>query len=152
MHVPWRLPLTAALALTFAGGAVQPASAHATVMIQERGGTMRQYPHASITIVRHQSMTITSPDGMDSIIIHHAACRFSGELERCLPYDISVDKHGMTHPLKLDRGTVYINRSDAALALRHSSSSIAPHSIMLTLRTQIGTVISVTGRIDKDTL
>jgi hypothetical protein len=152
MHVPWRLPAIAALALSFAAGAAQPAAAHATVMIQERGGTMRQYAHASIDIVRHQSLTITSPDGMDSIIIHHAACNFAGELERCLPYDVAVNKHGTTHMLELDRGTVYINRSDAPLPLRHSSSALAPHSIMLTLRTQIGTVISVTGRIDKDTL
>jgi len=126
----------------------EAAGAHGTVVITKRSGVVKTYEHARIQLLSDSSLQIAAADGHGTLTLDHAACTFVGELQRCLPYEVMIDHDGVKHPMDLERGTLYLNTSDAALPLPHSSGQVAPHSIMLALRTERGTLISVTGRID----
>jgi hypothetical protein len=142
-----RITTAIAVAALFLAGEAT-ADARGTATVTKRSGVVKTYDHVRIRMLSASSLRITSADGRGSLTIDHAACTFTGDLQRCLPYDISIDQNGARHQLDLERGTLYLNTSDAALPLPHSSAQVGPHSIMLALRTERGTLISITGRID----
>jgi hypothetical protein len=140
---------TAALAgaaLLLAGSAI--ASAAGTATIVKSSGDTKIYDPVRIHMLGDSSVRIDSADGRGTLTIVHAACSFSGDLRRCLPYAVTLKQRGVTRPIEIERGTLYLNATDAALPLPHSSMKVPAHSIMLGLRTQRGTSICVTGRVD----
>jgi hypothetical protein len=96
-----------------------------------------------------KTMRISTTDGKGTLIIKQAACSAAGEIIRCYPYDIELDQEGSVKPINLSSGTLYVNKTDTAQMMPHSTAHIAPHSILLTLRTKLGTYINVDGQIDR---
>jgi hypothetical protein len=140
--------ITSALAVAgfvFLGGAVD---ARGTAAITKSSGVVKTYDGVRIHMLGDSGLRITSPDGHGSLTIAHAACSFAGELRRCLPYRLMLDQHGVKHLIDVERGTLYLNTTGEPLQLPHSSTQIPPHSIVLAVETQRGTLISVTGQID----
>jgi hypothetical protein len=124
------------------------ADARGTVTVTKSSGLVQTYTQVRIRTVGDTAVAITSADGRSTLIVDKAACTFAGELQRCLPYDITLDKSGVKHPLDLERGILYVNDTEESRALPHSSMQVFPHCIMLALHTERGTFISVVGRID----
>jgi hypothetical protein len=125
-----------------------PVAAKGTTTIVKAGGSTKTYPGVGITLVKDVSLTITSPDGEDKLIVDKAACSYTGELQKCLISHVSIEKHGTTKPLDLSHGTVYVNLTNERQQLSHSSQQLPPKGILLALKTQIGTYITVVGVID----
>lgn len=128
-------------------GAVQ-AFATGTVIVQQHNGSVQTYPNATIR-VENKALKITSADKKGTLIIDRAACSYVGELLRCLPYSMKLDQGGGLHRLDFQRGTVYLNLTDDSQELPLSSKRLPPQSIMLSLTTKVGTIVNITGGIDK---
>jgi len=62
---------------------------------------------------------------------------------------MTLDQGGGSHPLDFQRGTVYANLTDSKQPLSQSSMQLPPNGIMLSLTTKIGTIVNLTGTIDK---
>jgi hypothetical protein len=134
--------------LVLVGGAT--ADARGTATVTKRSGVVKTYDGVRIHMLSDAALRITAADGHGSLTIDHAACSFAGELRRCLPYQVTLDQRGAKHLIDLKRGTLYFNTTGEPLQLPHSSSQIPPHSLVLALETERGTLISVTGRIDRE--
>jgi hypothetical protein len=128
-----RTTLALSIAATLLWG-FGPAAAHGTVTVTKSSGVVKTYDHVRIQMFGASSLRLTSADGRGTLTIDHAACSYSGDIKRCLP--------------DLQRGTVYFNTTDAPLTMRHSSTQVPAHSIVLALRTEKGTLIAAMGRID----
>ncbi len=137
--------IACALALA---SAVPAALAKGTTRIQESDGAIRDYADVSIRVIDHRAVHVTSADGRDTLEVSKGACTYAGELERCLPYRIVLDKSGTRHEISFRRGTEYVNRSDEPHQLPRSSMEVPPHGILLSLLTARGTYITVRGTID----
>jgi hypothetical protein len=137
--------LLVAGALTVAGAI--PAQAEGIARIAERDGTVREYP-VSLQVIDHRAVHIVSADGRDTLAVSKAACSYLGELERCLPYRIVLDRAGKRHPIDFRQGTEYLNRTASEQQLPLSSRHVPPHGILLLLVTAHGTYITVSGTID----
>jgi hypothetical protein len=127
-----------------------PARASGTVQVQQSDGSIQKYPNATI-VVSNKTLRITTADKKGTLVIDRAACSLIGKVMRCLPYSMSLDQGGGAHPLDFQRGTVYLNGTDTPQPLPATSAKLPPNSIMLSLTTWIGTVVNVTGTIDKQT-
>ncbi len=145
MSIRTTLALSIAATLLWGFG---PAAAHGTVTVTKSSGVVKTYDHVRIQMFGASSLRLTSADGRGTLTIDHAACSYSGDIKRCLPYQITLDLDGKKHPVDLQRGTVYFNTTDAPLTMRHSSTQVPAHSIVLALRTEKGTLIAAMGRID----
>jgi hypothetical protein len=137
--------LLAILALALSAAA---ADARGTAIVTKSTGAVRTYANVRIHLLGTSSLRVVSADGQGSLTIRHAACSYIGELRRCLPFEITLDQHGAKRLIDLERGTLYVNTTDAALAMPHSTMQVPPHSIVLGVRTLRGTVISVSGQVD----
>ncbi len=124
------------------------ADARGTVTVTKKSGVVKTYENVRIHLFGTSSIRLTSEDGRGSLTIDHAACSYSGEIQRCLPYQITIDQNGAKHPVDLERGTLYLNTTAGPLPMPHSSLAVPPYSIVLGLRTERGTLISAMGRID----
>ncbi|HME81317.1 MAG TPA: hypothetical protein VKF82_04505, partial [Candidatus Eremiobacteraceae bacterium] len=62
---------------------------------------------------------------------------------------MTLDQGGGTHPLDFQRGTVYVNLTDSKQPLSNSSMQLPPQGILLSLTTKVGTIVNMTGTIDK---
>jgi hypothetical protein len=137
--------------LALALGATVPAQAAGIARVQHTDGKVETY-QVSIRIAKMnemKTMRISTLDGKGTLIIKQAACSAAGEIMRCFPYDIALDQDGSTKPINLQSGTLYVNSTDSPQQMPYSSAHIAPHSILLTLRTKLGTYINVDGQIDR---
>ncbi len=134
-----------AFTLPFAG---TPASAKGVTTIQKASGKTDTYPGVGIQLVKGVSLTISSPNGEDKLIIDKAACSYVGQLQRCLVSHVSLEKAGQTKPLDLAQGTVYVNLTGSKQQMPLSSQQVPPNGVLIALKTQIGTYITVDGVID----
>lgn len=125
-----------------------PAQAKGVARIAESDGTVRDYP-VSLEVIDHRAVRIVSADGRDTLSVSKAACSYQGELERCLPFRIVLDRAGKRHPIDFRHGTEYLNRTDSEQQLPLSSRHVPPHGIVLLLLTAHGTYITVSGTIDE---
>jgi hypothetical protein len=141
-----RLCLTSVLAAAL----TIPALAKGTVRIDQYDGTVQTYHGDIIRLVGH-TVHVFSPDTRDTLIISHAACSFIGDVQRCLPYKITLRRNGTEHLIGFDHGTVYINQSDSTAQLPRSSTQVPPHGVIVFVRTSRGTSIAVHGTIDRVT-
>jgi hypothetical protein len=126
------------------------ARATGTVRVQQSSGSVQLYPNSRIEI-NNKDLRITTADKKGTLVIDDAACSFVGQVMRCLPYSMALNQGGGLHPLDFQRGTVYLNLTDVKQPLPLTSKQLPPHSIMLSLTTKIGTIVDVTGQIDKVT-
>jgi len=142
-----RMALAGAV-LALALAAAPAAQARGTATVTKSSGTIRTYQNVRIRLIGTTSLRVTSADGQGTLSVHHAACSYIGDLRRCLPFEITLDQHGAKHLLDLQRGTLYVNVTGGSLQMPHSTMLVPAHSIVLSLETERGTVISVTGSLD----
>jgi hypothetical protein len=138
------LAVTAALGVAFCG----TAGATGTVRIQQRDGDSKTYSNVRI-VVFNDSMTITSSDGVGTLVLGKAACTKVGELLRCLPYDATLEQHGASTHVPLQSGTVWLNPSATTQQLSLSSTQLPPRGVLLSIQTKAGTFVSLTGIVDR---
>jgi hypothetical protein len=119
------------------------AGAKGVSIIQKAGKDPERYPGVGITLIKNTSLTVTSPDGKDKLIM-------VGALQRCLVSGVSLQKNGQTKPLDLESGTVYVNLTNSNQPMSHTSSRLPPKGVLIALKTRIGTYITVDGVIDGD--
>ncbi|MGZ3553919.1 MAG: hypothetical protein ACXWNK_17995 [Vulcanimicrobiaceae bacterium] len=124
------------------------AEAKGTVRVQQSSGSVQVYRDVAIRIVG-KTLRVTTADGTGTLVIDKAACSYVGEVQRCLPYHITLDQGGGAHPIDLKEGTAYVNLTDAKQQLPLSSQQLPPHSILLALSTKIGTYLTMNGEIDR---
>jgi hypothetical protein len=128
-------------------GALAPALADGTLRSQESTGTVRVYPHVSIRVV-DRTLRITSHDGKGTLVINQAACSYVGALERCFPLKVSLVQGGITKSIDLKNGTIYVNLTREHQQMPLSSQQLPAHGILLSLNTQRGTYVTMTGTVD----
>ena len=125
-----------------------PAVAAGTVTVYQNDGNVDTYTNSQIKII-HDVIYITSGDGKGTIVISRAACFSHKGLLTCLPTGVTLVQGGDAKKLDLDHGTLYINLTDSAMQLPLSSTQLAPKGVLLSFSTIIGTVVNVSGVIDK---
>ena len=134
-----------AFCFSFAGA---PVVAKGVTTIQKASGKTETY-QVGIVRVKGVSLSIVSPNGKDKLIIDKAACSYVGQLQRCLVTHVSLQKDGQTKPLDLAQGTAYVNLTNAKQQMPLSSQQLPPNGVLIALKTQIGTYITVDGVIDR---
>ena len=140
------LGLGVASLAAFVLAAVSTASATGTARVQQRNGTVNNY---TVSIAyEHHTIRVTNASKHDTLIFEHAACSFAGQLQRCLPYAIHLDRDGKIHTIALSHGTVYMNLTDDRQQLPLSSKSLPPDGVILEVQTARGTFITVRGLLD----
>jgi len=127
-----------------------PALAQGTVRIQQVDGTVNTYHNVSIKIL-HSALYLTSADTKGTLVINRAACYFQGAIMTCLPTSGTLVQNGAVNSIGFKTGTIFLNLTDSAQQLAHSSMRIAPRSILVSLQTKRGTYINLSGSIDKVT-
>ncbi len=130
-------------ALTVAG-----ADATGTVRVQQSDGSVQVY-HDVLIRVAQRSLRIGSKDRKGVLVIDRAACSYAGSILRCLPSTMKFEQNGQTHEIHLITGTIYVNLTGDQQQLRHSSTQLSPHDVLLMMQTQRGTYISLQGHIDQ---
>jgi hypothetical protein len=146
MYVHLRALVALVCGIAIAGTATA-ANAKGTARVRQSDGVVRDY-RVSLHVIDHRAVRIVSADGRGTLIVSKAACSYAGELERCLPYRIVLDQAGKKHPIELERGTEYLNRTDSVQLLPLSSRQVPPHGLLLLLLTTHGTYITVSGTVD----
>jgi hypothetical protein len=132
------------MAATVAG-----ASASGTLMIQRGSAGADRYDPVKIQVI-HNTFNVTSADGRGTMIITRAAC-YQKDVMVCLPTGITLIQDGTVHALDLRKGTLYVNMSGSTQTLSHSTTQLPPQGVLMTLVTNKGTYINLTGKIDKVT-
>ncbi len=128
-------------------GAARSADARGTARVAQSDGVVRDYD-VSLHVIDHRAVRIVSADGRGTLTIRKAACSYIQNLERCLPYRITLDQDGKRHELGFEHGTEYLNVTDSAQQLPFSSRSVPAHGLLLLVRTVHGTYITVSGTVD----
>ena len=124
------------------------AGAMGTITIVHSNGDRNVYNNVSIEII-HGALYMTSEDGKGTMIIKDAACSHQNKLMVCYATKATLVQSGEVTPLDFRSGTVYLNDTDDFQPLVLSTAKVAPHSIMLSYTTKIGTLVTCTGGIDK---
>jgi hypothetical protein len=131
-----------AVALTTA-----PACAAGTVNIHHYDGATDVYSGAVIAIVG-KTLHVRSPDHRGTIVIERAACTHEGSILVCLPTSMLLRQHGYSRTIDVQTGTIYYNLTADPQQLPYTSRHLAPHGILMSLRTARGTSINVDGTVD----
>ena len=126
------------------------ALASGTAQIQKPDGSLKRYDGVRITIL-HRQMSITSADGIGTIVIQRAGCVVVDKLLRCHPYEAELRQRGETMPIAIAEGTAWFNPSDETQTLPKSSTRIPPKGVVMSMSTQRGIYLSLTGTVDKVT-
>ncbi len=125
-----------------------PARAEGTARIQQADGTVNTYHNVKIKIVQ-KTLTMTSPDGKGTLMIYRAACSYQGDILACLPTGTTLIQGGTVNPIKLVSGTVYANMTGEPHNLAMSSTKVPAHGILMSLKTQRGTYVTLSGTLDE---
>ncbi|HME81415.1 MAG TPA: hypothetical protein VKF82_05015, partial [Candidatus Eremiobacteraceae bacterium] len=124
------ISLLCACAFVFAASSA--VDAKGTVTVQQSDGSTQQYNNVTI-VIANKALRVTTADGVGTLVIDKAACSYVGNLQMCLPYSMTLDQGGGTHPLDFQRGTVYVNLTDSKQPLSNSSMQLPPQGILLSL-------------------
>ncbi|HTV92246.1 MAG TPA: hypothetical protein VMG98_05985 [Verrucomicrobiae bacterium] len=130
---------------TLAPGA---ADANGVVRVQQSDGSVREYPQTAMRWTG-QTLWLHSADGKGVLEITTAACSYAVNLVRCLPYAITLHQNGAKRSIAVAHGTIYMNFSTEAHRVPYSSESLAAHHLLVAIRTQHGTYITVRGHVDE---
>jgi hypothetical protein len=123
------------------------ASAAGITRVQQSDGSVQIYRDVRMSLTG-ETLWIKSADRQGALEIVGDACFFVGQLQRCLASAVTLHQHGRTRSISLDRGTVYLNLTDEAHRLRHSSRLLPAHNVLVSLHTIHGTYVSVRGTLD----
>jgi hypothetical protein len=123
------------------------ASAAGTVNIHHFNGASDVYPGSVIAIVG-KTLRVHSPDHRGTLVIERAACTHEGPILVCLPTSMLLRQHGVSRTIDLQTGTIYYNLTADPQQLPYTTRHLAPHGILMSLRTQRGTSINVDGTVD----
>jgi len=124
------------------------ARADGVVRVQQKDGSAREYPQTAMRWTG-QTLWLHSADGKGVLEITTAACSYVGSLVRCLPYAITLHQESAKRPIAVQRGTIYMNFSGEAHHVPYSSQMLAAHHLLVAIRTQQGTYITVRGNVDE---
>ncbi len=139
---------TAVVTVGLAFCAQAPARAEGTARIQQADGTVNTYHNVKIKIVQ-KTLTMTSPDGKGTLMIYRAACSYQGDILACLPTGTTLIQGGTVKPIKLVSGTVYANMTGEPHNLAMSSTKVPAHGILMSLKTEHGTYVTLNGTLDE---
>lgn len=135
--------LVAALAVSAA-----PAAASGTAVITQPDGSTKSYANVHVAIW-NESLAVTSSDGKGTVVFGKASCTKVGELVRCLPWDATLFQNGGKVHIALQSGTVWLNPTSDYQMLSDSTEKIAPHGVLLAVRTKRGTEVTLAGTVDE---
>lgn len=124
------------------------ARASGVVRVQQSDGSVREYPQTAMRW-NGQTLWLLSADGKGVLEITTAACSDAANLVRCLPYAITLHQNGAKRPIGVANGTIYMNFSSVAHHVPYSSQSLASNHLLVAIRTQRGTYITVRGHVDE---
>lgn len=124
------------------------AQAEGTVTVRQSNGQTNVYDRVAIKII-HSALYVTSRDGKGTLVINKAACSYQGDVMVCFVTSATLVQSGETGPLDLKRGTVYLNLTGDEQSLPMTSMKLPARGIWLSLTTDRGTYIGMTGRLDK---
>jgi hypothetical protein len=124
-----------------------PVNAEGVTRVQQSDGTVQTYDGVNIRLAG-ETLWLRSPDHRGVLEVTTGACSFVGQLQRCLPFVTTLHQHGATHQIALEHGAVYVNLTDAAHRLPHSSQHLGAHAVLVLLHTAHGTYVSVKGTLD----
>jgi hypothetical protein len=136
------------LAAAIVGVVAQAADAAGTALVQQRDGSIKIYRDVYIQI-RNEELSLTTADGVGTLVIGKAACMKVGVLVKCLPYDATLYQNGWKDRVKLVSGTAWFNPTASMQPLSHSSAHIPPHGVLLSVTSKAGTYVSLTGIVDE---
>jgi len=123
------------------------AAAEGVTRVQQSDGSVQVYDHTNIQLTG-DTLRLRSPDRKGVLYVESGACSFVGSLQRCLPFMTTLHQHGETHQIALEHGAVYMNLTDSAHHMPHSSQRLEPHAVLVLLHTARGTFVSVKGTMD----
>ena len=126
-----------------------PASATGTVRIQQNDDSVKIYTNVAMRIVK-KTLTLTSADKVSTVVIKGASCARAGDLARCTGGAMSLRQDGANREIPFESATFYFNLTDNDLTLPLSTMKVAPHSVVFAARTDKGTYITGSGRLDKE--
>jgi hypothetical protein len=135
----------ATMALILAMGAA--ASAMGTVNIHHIDGTASSYPGVRVAIVG-KTLRLRSPDHQGTLIVERAACSHQDAILMCLPTSVMLRQHGASRPIPIASGTIYFNFTGQRQPLTYSTQHLRSHGILLSLRTERGTLINLDGTVE----
>lgn len=127
-----------------------PASARGVTLIQESNGTVKTYSNVYMAVAG-QTLTLRTSDGKGTLRIATGACSFDKNVQRCLPYSVTLTQSGKTHKIALSYGTVFLNLTSQAHQLPRSSDMLAPRTVLVLLKTAHGTYVTAKGTLDEVT-
>lgn len=143
-----RSVLSAIAASILVVAAFGTAVASGTALVVHPDGSTKTYNDVFIQI-RNEELSVTTADGVGTLVIGKAACTKIGELLKCLPYDATLYQNGWKDRIKIKSGTAWFNPTMVPQPISHSSAHIPPHGILLSLTSQKGTYLSLTGTVDE---
>lgn len=124
------------------------AGATGTATIVQANGRTNVYEGVSIKVI-HGVLYMTTADGKGTLIINRAACSHQEQLLVCLATSATLVQSGQTSPLDFKRGTVYANDTGDYQPMVMTTTKLPPHSILFSMTTKRGTVMSLSGRLDE---
>jgi hypothetical protein len=125
-----------------------PAGATGTLTIQRSHAAAQTYRDVEIRVL-YGALFVTSQDGRGTLVFPKAACSFQGQIFVCYVTGVTLVQAGQSTALDLKRGTIYFNSTDQPQPLSRSTTKVPPHSLMLSVTTERGTYIGLTGRMDE---
>jgi hypothetical protein len=134
----------AALAIATASAA----NAKGVALVQQSDGTVRTYSNVDMRMAG-QTLTLRSADRKGMLRIASGACSFIQDVERCLPYAVTLTQNGKTHQIVISHGTIFLNLTNTAHHLPLSSDMLAPRTVLVLLKTAHGTYITAKGTLDE---
>jgi hypothetical protein len=137
------------IAVALFAALVAPAGATGTVRIQQQNNSVQTYTGVVMKIVGH-TLTLTSADGVSTVVISGAQCDHSTDLIRCSGGGMSLRQNGVNHVIPFRDATFYFNLTDQDQALPLSTLKVAPHSVVFAARTVKDTYITGTGKLDQE--
>ena len=130
-----------------AAQAMPGALASGTARIQQPDGDVKVYHQVKIAVA-HAELSLTSQDGVGTIVIQRAGCVVVDELLRCHPFSAQLRQHGKTLPIAIAEGTAWFNPSNETRTLPNSSTRIASKGLVMSLSTTKGTYLTLSGIVD----
>jgi hypothetical protein len=124
------------------------ASARGVTLIQESNGTVKTYSNVYMAVAG-QTLTLRTSDGKGTLRISTGACSFDKNIQRCLPYLVTLTQGGATHKIALIYGTVFLNLTSEAHYLPHSSDMLAARTVLILFKTAHGTYVTSKGTLDE---
>jgi hypothetical protein len=136
------------LIAAFAIATISAASAKGVTLVQQADGSVNTYIDVNMRLAG-QTLWLQTADKQGVLKIVSGACSFTGAIERCLPYAVTLIQNGKTRQIAILHGTVFLNLSNTAQRLPLSSEELAPRTILALWRTVRGTFVTIKGELDE---